>query len=438
MDEQMVAVGGRAFQVSSGGSGPVTLVILSGSNILFPGLEYAPLADALREWYSVLIPSKFGYGFSDLTEAPRDVDTVVEEYRRVLAALKHPFPVVLAAHSMGFLEALHWASKYPEEISALVGLDPATPDAYQNMDLASVLHHLEHLGRPDWKRAILFQLASHSLLRRCPASVRKDLVPPPVGTLPASSGSTRQKPFPTASVRYVRRDRLPLSPRCFCFPTAKALLFPKKNGGCVRGIISLLFPPPLSICLSSPMIYTASAPKRLRIRSTVFCWIICNTHLKYRPSHLGGISMQYKLRTPVTREDLAPLRTGDTVLLSGAVYTARDAAHKRMMELLDTGGSLPFPVEGSAVYYVGPTPERPGQVIGSAGPTTSGRMDAYSPRLLDLGQLIMIGKGKRDQAVKDAVVRNGGGLPGRPGWCRGPDGRQREGAGGHLLGGPGL
>ena len=93
--------------------------------------------------------------------------------------------------------------------------------------------------------------------------------------------------------------------------------------------------------------------------------------------------MQYKLRTPVTREDLAPLRTGDTVLLSGAVYTARDAAHKRMMELLDTGGSLPFPVEGSAVYYVGPTPERPGQVIGSAGPTTSGRMDAYSPRLLD-------------------------------------------------------
>ena len=79
----------------------------------------------------------------------------------------------------------------------------------------------------------------------------------------------------------------------------------------------------------------------------------------------------------------------------------------RMMELLDTGGSLPFPVEGSAVYYVGPTPERPGQVIGSAGPTTSGRMDAYSPRLLDLGQLIMIGKGKRDQSVKDAVVRNG-------------------------------
>ncbi len=117
--------------------------------------------------------------------------------------------------------------------------------------------------------------------------------------------------------------------------------------------------------------------------------------------------MQYKLTTPVTREDLAPLRAGDTVLLSGTVYTARDAAHQRMMELLDKGERLPFPVEGSALYYVGPTPERPGEVIGSAGPTTSGRMDAYSPRLLDLGQAIMIGKGARNQAVKDAVRRNG-------------------------------
>lgn len=117
--------------------------------------------------------------------------------------------------------------------------------------------------------------------------------------------------------------------------------------------------------------------------------------------------MQYKLTTPVKREDLAPLRAGDTVLLSGTVYTARDAAHQRMMELLDRGEPLPFPVEGSALYYVGPTPERPGEVIGSAGPTTSGRMDAYSPRLLDLGQAIMIGKGARNQAVKNAVVRNG-------------------------------
>lgn len=117
--------------------------------------------------------------------------------------------------------------------------------------------------------------------------------------------------------------------------------------------------------------------------------------------------MEYRLTTPCTAADLAPLRAGDTVLLSGVVYTARDQAHKRMAEALAAGQSLPFDLKGSAIYYVGPTPERPGQVIGSAGPTTSGRMDAYSPRLLDLGNLVMIGKGKRDAAVKAAVARNG-------------------------------
>ena len=117
--------------------------------------------------------------------------------------------------------------------------------------------------------------------------------------------------------------------------------------------------------------------------------------------------MEHRITTPCTAADLAPLRAGDTVLLSGIVYTARDQAHKRMMEALDAGEKLPFPLEGSAIYYVGPTPERPGQVIGSAGPTTSGRMDAYSPRLLRLGNRVMIGKGKRDEAVKQAVVETG-------------------------------
>lgn len=117
--------------------------------------------------------------------------------------------------------------------------------------------------------------------------------------------------------------------------------------------------------------------------------------------------MEYKLTTPLTREMLAPLRAGDTVLLSGVVYTARDAAHGRMAELLDEGKALPFDLKGAAIYYVGPTPERPGTVIGAAGPTTAGRMDAFTPRLLDLGLACMIGKGKRSQAVKDAVVHNG-------------------------------
>ena len=117
--------------------------------------------------------------------------------------------------------------------------------------------------------------------------------------------------------------------------------------------------------------------------------------------------MEYRLNTPVTKEQLSVLRAGDRVLLSGVVYTARDAAHQRMMERLDRGETLPFELEGSAIYYVGPTPERPGQVIGSAGPTTSGRMDKFSPRLLDLGQPVMIGKGARSREVKEAIVRNG-------------------------------
>ena len=117
--------------------------------------------------------------------------------------------------------------------------------------------------------------------------------------------------------------------------------------------------------------------------------------------------MEYHLTAPVTVEDLKPLRAGDTVYLSGTVYTARDAAHKRLTEKLAAGAPSPIPLDGCAVYYVGPTPERPGQIIGAAGPTTSGRMDAYTPALLDLGLKIMIGKGARSEQVREAIVRNG-------------------------------
>jgi len=117
--------------------------------------------------------------------------------------------------------------------------------------------------------------------------------------------------------------------------------------------------------------------------------------------------MEYHITTPVTAADLAPLRAGDIVFLSGTVYTSRDAAHQRLTDLLKAGGEPPYPLEGSAVYYVGPTPERPGEPIGAAGPTTSGRMDSFSPMLLDRGQKIMIGKGARNAAVKAAIVRSG-------------------------------
>ena len=121
--------------------------------------------------------------------------------------------------------------------------------------------------------------------------------------------------------------------------------------------------------------------------------------------------MEHRLTTPVTREMLAPLRAGDAVLLSGTVYTARDAAHARLCDLLRRGGEPPFELSGSAVYYVGPTPARPGTPIGAAGPTTSGRMDSFSPTLIERGQLLMIGKGKRSDAVKDAIVRCGASTP---------------------------
>lgn len=117
--------------------------------------------------------------------------------------------------------------------------------------------------------------------------------------------------------------------------------------------------------------------------------------------------MDIKLNTPITIEDTAKLTAGDYVYLSGTIYTARDAAHKRMSDTLDAGESLPLDIQGKILYYLGPTPARPGKVIGSAGPTTASRMDKYAPRLLDMGQIGMIAKGKRTQPVIDAVVRNG-------------------------------
>ena len=117
--------------------------------------------------------------------------------------------------------------------------------------------------------------------------------------------------------------------------------------------------------------------------------------------------MEYKLTAPLSKADAAKLRAGDTVLLSGTIYTARDAAHKRLCALAAEGNPLPFAIEDAVVYYAGPTPARPGGVIGSVGPTTSYRMDAYAPRLMEKGLSGMIGKGNRSQAVKDAMQRYG-------------------------------
>jgi fumarate hydratase subunit beta len=108
--------------------------------------------------------------------------------------------------------------------------------------------------------------------------------------------------------------------------------------------------------------------------------------------------------TPLTDEDVMKLRTGDSVLISGVIYTARDAAHKRMVDLLNSGEELPFDLRGQVIYYAGPAPAKPGAVIGSCGPTTSSRMDVYTPKLIQHGLKGMIGKGKRSQEVKSAMI----------------------------------
>ena len=113
------------------------------------------------------------------------------------------------------------------------------------------------------------------------------------------------------------------------------------------------------------------------------------------------------IKSPVDEKTIKKLKAGDQVFITGVIYVGRDAAHKRMVEALDQGKPLPFDIKGQAIYYMGPAPAKPGQPIGSAGPTTSGRMDAYSPRLMAEGLKVMIGKGMRSQAVKDAIKKHG-------------------------------
>ena len=127
--------------------------------------------------------------------------------------------------------------------------------------------------------------------------------------------------------------------------------------------------------------------------------------------------MTKKIQTPLTREDVRTLKAGESCLITGVIYTARDAAHKRLCELLDKGQPLPVDMENAIIYFVGPTPAKPGQAIGSAGPTTSYRMDAYSPALIAAGQTGMIGKGKRGPEVVAAMKEHGAVYFGAIGGC---------------------
>lgn len=118
--------------------------------------------------------------------------------------------------------------------------------------------------------------------------------------------------------------------------------------------------------------------------------------------------MEKRITTPLTLEKVKDLKAGDTVLINGTIYTSRDAGHKRLVDLLDKGESLPFDPKDQIIYYVGPTPTKPGHAFGSAGPTSSYRMDPYAPRLLEVGLRGMIGKGLRNEAVIESIKKNGG------------------------------
>jgi len=125
-------------------------------------------------------------------------------------------------------------------------------------------------------------------------------------------------------------------------------------------------------------------------------------------SGAGGIGVSgLTIHTGQLPQVLSKLKAGDRVSLTGTIYTARDAAHKRLFQLLDEGRELPFSLQGAVIYYAGPTPGQQGMAVGACGPTTAGRMDRFAPRLLDLGLTAMIGKGERSQQVKEAIVRNG-------------------------------
>ena len=127
--------------------------------------------------------------------------------------------------------------------------------------------------------------------------------------------------------------------------------------------------------------------------------------------------MAIKINTPLSRDDARKLKAGDSCLISGVIYTARDAAHKRLCELIASNKPLPLDIKNSIIYFVGPTPAKPGQAIGSAGPTTSYRMDAYSPALIKIGQTGMIGKGKRGPEVIEAMKQYGAVYFGAIGGC---------------------
>lgn len=163
--DQYIIVSEKKLHVYSHGQGNTKIVLLSGSGVPFPQLEYMAFANALSDTYEVLGIEKFGYGHSDLTEDNRNIDVVVDEYRCALKELGIHTPVILAAHSMGFLEALRWGQKYPEEILGILGIDPAVPECYRDFDIEKALEGLMEMSENESLRNQTAEMLMDSLIK---------------------------------------------------------------------------------------------------------------------------------------------------------------------------------------------------------------------------------------------------------------------------------
>ena len=267
-----VTVRGRRMHACLLGSGDITIVLLSGSCVPLPQLEYRPLIKALATDQFVVLLEKFGYGGSDSTSQPRDLPHVVAEYREALAALDVPLPVVLAAHSMGFLEALYWTQHYPGEVSALVGIDPATPDSYRDFDMEKAAKQITNLSQKPLLRKIAADRYCRQLFRQLeiPPERRSDLHAKALRNF-AGPVWAAESEAPTRCWRPCPKPPLPCPapfPRFFSSPTAKGHPCPPPCGGSMVWISWGIWSMGSIFCWICPTICTRqlriSLPKKSR------------------------------------------------------------------------------------------------------------------------------------------------------------------------------
>lgn len=175
--DKVVYVNGKKMNTYVSGDGDMTCVLLSGSAILSPKWEYMTLVKEMAQCCKMIVVEKLGYGYSDLTECPREIDTVIDEYRYIEKAVGIKTPIILMAHSMGFLEAIRWMQRFPDEVAGIIGLDPATPDAYKDFNVEKQMNTLMFLEKSQWLKKIMAYTTLKRLFkqRSCTDNDKKQL-----------------------------------------------------------------------------------------------------------------------------------------------------------------------------------------------------------------------------------------------------------------------